>query len=75
VDVGMSEGCANRCPEVLEIRGDKEVYRLKEGSEPVLLCVAAEVTESAPPESSSSSSPQSRDDPLKSNADKVAMHQ
>ena len=37
VDVGVSKGCGNGAPEVLEIRGDKEVYRLQEGAAPVFL--------------------------------------
>ena len=37
VDVGVSKGCGNRAPEVLEIRGDKDVYRLQEGAKPVFL--------------------------------------
>mmetsp|Transcript_23224 Transcript_23224/g.59512 ORF Transcript_23224/g.59512 Transcript_23224/m.59512 type:complete len:416 (-) Transcript_23224:168-1415(-) len=37
VDVGMSEGCGDHEPEVLEIRGDAQVVRLAEGAPPEVI--------------------------------------
>jgi hypothetical protein len=40
VDVGMSAGCRDGNPEVLEIMNDKEVFRIFEGDDGVVKRVA-----------------------------------
>ena len=61
VDVGLSKGCGDGEPEVLEILDDTQVRVLRKGKEPVVLstgvCALPQAAAKAPPAPASSSKP------------------